>query len=110
MFSLVWRRTEVRGQGSGVNVRKSSVSRAPHQLDEAVLQLGQLVFEVSVLGQGSADGGLVALDVLQNLESILSVFSGPLCLSLQFFHPHFLFLHQPAQLLIVSHLQDTIEH
>lgn len=35
-----------------------------HQLDEAVLKLGQLVFQVSVLGQSSADGGLVTLDVL----------------------------------------------
>lgn len=103
---------EDRGQGSGslTHILKSSFTRGAHQLDEAVLYLGQLVFEVSVLGQGSADGGLVALDVLQNLESILSVFSGPLSLSLQFFHPHFLFLHQSAQLLVVSHLQDTIEH
>lgn len=103
---------EDRGQGSGVRFthkHKSSVTRA-HQLDEAVLQLGQLVFEVSVLGQGSADGGLVALDVLQNLQSILSLFSGAFCLSLQFLQPHFLFLHQSAQLLVVSHLQDTIEH
>lgn len=79
-----------------------------YQLDEAVLQLSQLVFELTVLSEGSADGGLVALNVLQDAQFVVSLLGRTLRLRLQLLQPRLLLLHQPAQLLVIPNLQRSI--
>ena len=75
-----------------------------HQLDEAVLHLGELVLELSVLGEGAADGGLVTLGVLQDLAPVLHLLGRLLRLPLQLLQASLLLLAQPGQLPVVSHL------
>ena len=75
-----------------------------HQFDEAVLQLGQLVLERAVLGEGPANGGLVRLHVLQHAPPVLRLLALALLLALQLPQPRLLLRTQPTQLPVIPQL------
>lgn len=78
--------------------------RATHQPDEAILELGQLLFELAVLGERAADGGAVALHALQDLPALLRLLAPQLCGPLQLQQPLLLLPIQAAQVVVVLHL------
>lgn len=68
----------------------------PHQFDEAILQLGQLVLQGAILGERAADGGLVRLDVLQHAPAVLHLLGSALHLLLQIAQTCLLLSAEPA--------------